>query len=133
MGSVSTADGHRVAFGGTEERQRVNNLGLHERGKQDDGPWRRSGDGAGTGWVQARDGVYADSLRKHIRLVLLVCESTGAVNRAGVTLLRSLERATRRKRGRVQDGTLYGTTPASIDSFTRYHLTAIAVAIIAPT
>ena len=73
--------------------------------------------------------VYADSLRKHIRLVLFVCESTGAVNRAGVTLLRSLERATRRKRGRVQDDTQYGTTPASIGSFARYHLTAIAVAI----
>ena len=29
----------------------------------------------------------------------------------------------------MQDGTLYATTPASIDSFTRYHLTAIAVAI----
>ena len=56
--------------------------------------------------MEARDGVYTDSLRKHIQLVLLVCESTGAVNRAGVTLLRSLERATRRKRSRVQDGTL---------------------------
>ena len=77
----------------------------------------------------ARDGAYADALRKHIRLVLLVCESTGAVNRACVTLLRSLERATRRKRSPVQDGTQYGTTPASVDSFTRYHLAAIAIAI----
>ena len=75
----------------------MNNLGLRERGARADGPWRRSGEGAGTGWVAARDawrdGAYADALRKHIRLVLLVCESTGAVNHACVTLLRSLERA----------------------------------------
>ena len=55
--------------------------------------------------------MYADSLRKHIQLVHLVSESTGAINSAGVTLMRSLERATRRKRSRVQDGTQYGTTP----------------------
>ena len=60
-GSVSTADGHRIAFGGTEERQRVDNLGLRERGGQGDGPWRRSGDASGTGWVQARDVVLTQT------------------------------------------------------------------------
>ena len=100
-------------------------LGLKARGTPADRPLdRRSGEGR----VHARDGDYADALKKGHRVHLLVSESTGALSRGITTLLSCLAKAVRAPEG--HDSTVYGTGRASPKSFYTHHVAAISSAIV---
>ena len=124
-GAPSTADGGAFAFGNTLEALSAKVLGLKARGAPADPPLdRRSGEGR----VHARDGDYADALKKGHRVHLLVSESTGALSRAVTTLLSCLAKAVRAPEG--HDSTVYGTGRASPKSFYTHHVAAISSAIV---
>jgi hypothetical protein len=124
-GAASTADGGTFAFGNTLEALIAKVLGLKARGTPADRPLdRRSGEGR----VHARDGDYADALKKGHRVHLLVSESTGALSRAVTTLLSCLAKAVRAPEG--HDSTVYGTGRASPKSFYTHHVAAISSAIV---
>ena len=124
-GAPSTADGGTFAFGNTLEALTAKVLGLKARGTPADRPLdRRTGEGR----VHARDGDYADALKKGHRVHLLVSESTGALSRAVTTLLSCLAKAVRAPEG--HDSTVYGTGRASTKSFYTHHVAAISSAIV---
>ena len=75
----------------------------------------------------ACDGDYADALRKKRSVVLLLVESSGAVESRGVRLFARLGKDVRRK-GAV-DGTVYGTAATSTRSFFVHHLSAVAAGV----
>ena len=78
--------------------------------------------------MHARDGDYADALKKGHRVHLLVSESTGALSRGITTLLSCLAKAVRAPEG--HDSTVYGTGRASTKSFYTHHVAAISSAIV---
>jgi hypothetical protein len=123
-GAPSTADGWFIAFGNTEEQARARVLGLAARGDPD-GPALDRRTGAGR--VDARDGDYADALRKGSRVALLVCEPSGAASPAIVRLLYGLAASTTLPG--VDDTTIYGTGRASPRSFVTHHLAALSHAV----
>ena len=58
-GSPSTAAGHYVAFGCTEEKLIVENVGCRARGVGSEGPFSHA---TGAGWVRPRPGCYRDAI-----------------------------------------------------------------------
>ena len=74
-GGTPTSVGHLHAFGNTEEKLRLINLGCRERGH----PSQRALDHTnGRGWVKARRGCYYDALvRKRNPVCLTLHESLG--------------------------------------------------------
>ena len=124
-GAPSTADGHFVAFGGTEEALVKQVLGLKQRGLPTDEPLVRT---SGHGYVAPHAGDYADALSKRYTVALINVESTGAVGWRGVRLLRHLAQKAARRGHR--DGTVYGTSRASTRSFFPHHLASIAAAVV---
>ena len=123
-GAPSTADGHFIAFGNTEEALVKRVLGLRQRGEAGQRPYDRT---AGVGYVAAHRGDYADALSKRKTVVLFVVETSGAVCTRGVRLLGHLARQVRRKG--ATDGTVYGTHRFSTRSFFLHHLTNISAAV----
>ena len=100
-------------------------LGLKARGTPADRPLdRRTGEGR----VHARDGDYADALKKGHRVHLLVSESTGALSPDVIRLLRELAKTAQGTSG--HDSTVYGLSRASPKSFFPHHLAAISSAIV---
>ena len=121
-----TADGWRVAFGGTEEHLTRTTLGLRERGSPEAySPTRRLD---GVGWVAAFGGDYADARAKGFGLTLCVAETSGAVSPTFDALLRAHDRVSREPG--TQDYTRYGVSPASPHTFRRHHLAAHAAAVV---
>ena len=128
-GSASTAEGHYIAFGNTEESMRVRVLGVTERGSAGAAaPLNRHDRTTGLGYVGARAGDYSDALEKGHRVHLLAAESTGAIGRSFATLLHHLAKLAKARNS--QDGTLYGRGRQSTRSFYDHHLSAISAAIV---
>ena len=75
-GAASRADGHSFAFGNTEEHLRAVTLGHPARGEASAAALDRR---TGLGRVDAKDGDYADAIRKGRKVVLLVTETSGAL------------------------------------------------------
>ena len=124
-GAPSTADGHFIAFGNTEEHLRKMTLGLAQRGTPDQPPFSRV---TGTGYVAAVDGHYADALRKHRNVILFVTETLGGISARGIQFLHYLSQLAATEGHR--DGTVYGTARTSTTSFFIHHLSAISRAIV---
>ena len=124
-GAPSTADGHFVAFGNTEEDLVKRVLGLVQLGRPGDAPLDRT---KGMGYVATHAGDYADALSKRRTVVLVNVESTGALGWRCVRLLRRLAKAARTV-GR-RDGTVYGTSRAATRSFFPHHAAAVASAVV---
>ena len=125
-GNPSRAEGHLVAFGGTEEYLRWANAGVKAR---DSGGLVLAYDRAtGKGRVKAHDGDYADAQSKGFGFTLLVSESSGAVNGAlDATLRRNAKLA--RAPG-TKDFTQYGEARASPKDYYRHHLAAHCSAVV---
>ena len=102
-GAPSTADGHLIAFGCTEEDLRKKVFGLKLIGSPNEDAFNRL---TGKGFVAACDGDYADAIAKRYKTHLLIVETTGAHNRALMELLRGLG-AKAAEKGAL-DGTCYG-------------------------
>ena len=88
-GAASTTDGHFIAFGNTLEALCVKVLGQEARGSSTDRQLDRH---TGAGRVDAKAGDYADALAKGHKVHLIASESTGALSRPLVLLLRALGR-----------------------------------------
>ena len=72
-GGTPTTLGHKFAFGSTEERLRVENLGCDERGHPSQGPLNHR---TGRGWVRGRRGLYHDAIHNKRSTVDLVLHET---------------------------------------------------------
>ena len=111
-GAASTSDGHSFAFGNTEELLRGQVLGLAARGEADERPLDRR---TGVGRIDAKPGDYADAIRKGTTVHLLVTESSGALSRCTMRMLRALAKRAGMPEG--HDSTVYGAGRASPKSF----------------
>ena len=100
-------------------------LGLRQRGGDGQKLLDRT---SGEGFVAARDGDYADALRKRYSVVLFNVESTGAVGPRAIRLLAQLAKDAKRKG--ATDGTVYGTARTSTRSFFVHHLSAVAAGVM---
>ena len=104
----ATNQGHLISFGNTEERLKHSVLGSRRRGTRSDGKYNHRN---GTGHVPAHDGDYADAMSKVHGVLLLMTESTGALAKPVVMLLRALARLATLPSG--NDTTVYGSSRAS--------------------
>ena len=121
-GSPSTAAGHFVSFGCTEEKLIVENVGCRARGTASEGPFSHT---TGAGWVRPRQGCYHDAIvvKRH-KLRLLIADPHGGVTRPTNMWLRSLG-----KRARVgRDATVYGAH--SPRSFATHHGACMSYACV---
>ena len=99
-GKPSTADGWRVALGGTEESLRHSVLGVCARGAPADytREWRTPRAPPLTpwhGWVDAHDGDYSDAVAKGYGVTLMATETSGAVSATVDALFRRYDRISR--------------------------------------
>ena len=124
-GAASTTDGNSFAFGNTLEWLLAVVLGKKARGAPTDPPLDRR---TGLGRVDATPGHYRDALAKGNIVHLLATESTGALSRPVILLLKTLAKATQGTAG--HDSTQYGLGRASPQSFFPHHLAAISSAIV---
>ena len=122
-GRYSQADGWLVALGGTEEKARVETLGVAARAGT-----RAFDRSTGDGRVDAADGDYSDALSKGYGTTLLVAETSGAISAAFDAMLRRYGRLAQSPS--VHDYTEYGDSAASTRSFYHYHLAAHATALV---
>ena len=121
-GSPSTAAGHLVAFGCTEERLLVDNFGCKARGAPTDGAFNHD---VGEGWVQAREGCYHDALTvKKNTLKLLIGDPHGGVTSPTFKWLTGLGKCATT----VRDGTVYGEH--SEGAFVAHHGACISYACV---
>ena len=125
-GAASTTDGHSYAFGCTLENQISRVLGLKARGDPNGRQLDRT---TGEGYVAARDGDYADAMRKGNAVHLLLVEATGAISPALHLLLCALAAAS--KTPEAGDSTCYGKSRAATTSFYVHHTAAISAAAVA--
>ena len=123
-GAPSTTDGGAFAFGNTEEALRVKVFGLKGRGEKAQGPHKRL---EGTGWVAEKPGDYASALAKGHGVLLMGCESTGALFTPFALLLRTLGKASTAPG--THDSTVYGSSRASPKGFFAHHAAAISAAV----
>ena len=93
--------------------------------------WHRTLSTAAQAWdgllYAERRGDYADALSKGHRVVLMGCESTGALHLPFALLLRTLGKAATAPG--THDGTAYGTGRASPSGFFAHHVAAISAAV----
>ena len=80
-------------------------------------------------YVRAKDGDYADALRKKYGVALFVLESTGAFAPRSVHLLKALSKQA--KKPGARDGTIYGRNRSATRSFFVHHISGIAAAAAA--
>ena len=119
-GSPSTAHGHLVAFGCTEESLLREIRGCKARGSPTE---RAFAHDTGLGYVAARKGYYDDAIaNKGNTVVALISEEFGGVVPVVTALLRRLEKKA------VADGTRYGAN--STRNFVSHHATAMSFAIV---
>ena len=78
-GTYSTAEGHFIAFGNTEEKQRIVVFGATARGLRTDHAYDRT---TGSGWLGERRGHYTDALSKRSVVHLVHTETTSAFSPA---------------------------------------------------
>ena len=125
-GSVSTSEGHRVAFGGCEEKLRVDIFGTKQRGHPSDPPHDHA---TGEGYVRARAGEYADAAAKGHTTTELIHESLGGMAPSAVRQMRALHKLANTDGHR--DGTRYGLARTATHSFHTHHLRIISASIVA--
>ena len=95
------------------------------RGEKAQGPHKRL---EGTGWVAEKPGDYASALAKGHGVLLMGCESTGALFTAFALLLRTLGKASTAP-GTHDSTVLYGSSRASPKGFFAHHAAAISAAV----
>ena len=91
-GGTPTTLGHKYAFGSTEERLRLENLGCVERGHPSQGYFNHR---TGRGWVRGRRGLYDDALYVKRSVVDIVLHETigGGFSPPAVAKMHRLSRA----------------------------------------
>ena len=97
---------------------------MKQIGTADSGEFQRA---AGTGYVAAHDGLYADALAKGLTVHLCIMETSGGLGAALAAILRLLARAAHAK-GAI-DGTRYGRGHASTRSFYAHHVAEMSTAV----
>ena len=116
-------------MGSTLEEITRKTRGLKQRGQPSpDGhhvPFSRK---TGEGFVAERPGDYSDADSKKNPLVLVSCESTGAMNSEGASKIGHLARLANTPGHR--DGTQYGTNRRSPRSFAPHHMAQISASIV---
>jgi len=122
-GAASQAEGHRNAFGNTEEHGRVLILGCKEYGLQSEGPFDHR---TGKGWVKKHDGDYADARRKGSTVIPLIAETFGGICPQANAVLKTFHRLACTPNHR--DATQYGIN-CVYKSYYSHHLRAISTAI----
>jgi hypothetical protein len=120
----SSAEGHHLAFGCTEEHLLYKILGAKQRGRPSQPPLNHT---TGEGYVAAHAGHYADGLAKGNQVVPLICETLGGINATAVSALRHLH--TTASPDSHRDGTKYGLARSATKSFHAHHLRLISLAI----
>ena len=125
-GSVSTSEGHRIAFGGCEEKLRVDIFGTKERGHPSDPPHDHS---TGDGHVRPRPGLYASAAANGHTTTELIHESLGGMAPSAVLQMRALHKLANTDGHR--DGTKYGLARTATRSFHTHHLRIISCSIVA--
>ena len=125
LGVVATKDGFFIAFGNTEENQRIIVYGCQARGAATERPFNRE---TGVGRVAARPGHYTDALGKKHVVVLAALEISGAMNGATVKLFSSLAKLAASAEG--DDSTFYGTGRGSPQDFFSHHVAMTASAAV---
>ena len=81
----------------------------------------------GTGWVAEKPGDYTSALSKGHGVILLGCESTGALFTPFAFVLRTLGKVSIAPG--THDSTVYGTSRASPKGFLAHHQAAISAAV----
>ena len=79
-------------------------------------------------WVPAREGDYADALRRGNDVALYCTESTGAVSPSLDTVLRRLGKLSSVEG--TLDHTVYGASPSSPHDFYTHHLARHSAAVV---
>ena len=121
-GSPSTAMGHLVAFGGTEETLLHQNIGCKARGDPSEGALDHA---TGAGWVREHHGVYHDAMvNKANHVTMLISCDMGGVTGGTVATLHRLSK----KAAEGRDGTIYGAH--SDANYFTHHATAISLATV---
>ena len=123
-GAASTAEGHHLAFGNTEEHLLYQILGAKQRGQPDQPPLDHT---TGYGHVAAHTGHYADALAKGNQVVPIISETLGGIASSAVLALRRLH--TIASPDTHRDGTVYGLARSATRSFHTHHLRLISLAI----
>ena len=121
-GSPSTAMGHLVAFGGTEETLLYQNIGCKARGDPSLGAFDHA---TGAGWVREHRGAYHNAMvdkANHVTM-LIACDMGGIAGGTVATLHRLSKNA-----AEGRDGTVYGVH-SNANYFT-HHATAISFATV---
>ena len=123
-GGTPTSVGHKYAFGNTEERVRLENLGCDERGHPSQGPLDHA---TGRGWVRGRRGLYYDALHVKRSAVEIVLHETfgGGFSPPAVAKLHRHARSA----ASGTDRTRY-TTRRKVRSFKSHHSQRISLGIV---
>ena len=123
-GGTPTSVGHKYAFGNTEERLRLENLGCDERGHPSQGPLDHA---TGRGWVRGRRGLYHDALHVKRSVVEVVLHETigGGFSPPAVAKLHRHARSA----ASGTDRTRY-TTRRKVFSFKSHHSQRISLGIV---
>ena len=123
-GKPSTAMGHSVGFGCTEERLLYMTLGCIERGDPSQGAFSHD---TGEGWVQAKEGHYHDAIyNKHNSVKVMIFDDLGGATSGTAKTIKSLAKNASGKGAR--DATDYGETHTKC--FYQHHSTAISLACV---
>ena len=118
-GGASTAMGHLVSFGCTEESIVVTNAGCKARGHPTEGAFDHA---TGLGWVARKTGVYHDGIHnKHNELRLVIANPLGGVSASSLHLLKQ-------RAAMGVDTTVYGDRSGS--SFLGHHGAIFSLAIV---
>ena len=123
-GKPSTAMGHSVGFGCTEERLLYMTLGCIERGDPSQGAFSHD---TGEGWVQAKEGHYHDAIyNKHNSVKVMIFDDLGGATSGTAKTIKGLAKNASGKGAR--DATDYGETHTKC--FYQHHSTAISLACV---
>ena len=122
-GAASQAEGHRNAFGNTEEHGRVAILGCKGHGTQSEGPFDHR---TGKGWIKKHEGDYADARSKGSTIVPLIAETFGGICPQANGVLKHFHRLATTPNHR--DATHYGDKCIH-KAYYSHHLRAISTAV----
>ena len=103
-GGSPASVGAEYSFGNTEEHLRLKILGCADFGRAGDPPFSHK---TAKGYVRAREGEYADALKKKKKVVPMIFEPSGAMAPETHAHLRKLDKIGRDNPA-ARDGTRYG-------------------------
>ncbi len=123
-GKPSTAMGHRVGFGCTEERLLYMTLGCVERGDPSQGVFSHD---TGEGWVKAKEGHYHDAIHTKLNAVkVMIFDDLGGATPGTSKTIKGLAKNASGEGAR--DATDYGETHTKC--FYQHHSTAMSLACV---